>query len=75
MESHKQWFLKAESDLRASENLVSDEMVWDVAIYHTQQSAEKSFKAYLAWSKHPLEKTHNLGKLLELCVSMDSSAL
>lgn len=73
MESHKQWFLKAESDIRASEKLVSDEMVWDVAIYHTQQCAEKSLKAYLAWSKHPLEKTHNLVKLLELCIALDSS--
>lgn len=59
-------------DLRASENLVSDELVWDVAIYHTQQCAEKSLKAYLAWSKYPLEKTHNLVKLLELCMIIDN---
>jgi HEPN domain-containing protein len=42
MESHKQWLKKAESDLRASEKLASDELVWDVAIYHTQQCAEKA---------------------------------
>jgi HEPN domain-containing protein len=68
MESHKQWLSKAESDLRASENLVTDELVWDVAIYHTQQCAEKALKSFLAWSKYPLEKTHNLVKLLELCI-------
>lgn len=44
-----------------------------MAIYHTQQCVEKAFKAYLAWSSRPLEKTHNLVKLLELCIAMDSS--
>ena len=71
MESHKQWLKKAESDLRASENLTADELVWDVAIYHTQQCAEKSLKAFLAWSNCTLEKTHNLVKLLELCLEID----
>jgi len=71
MQSHKLWLVKAESDLRASEKLISDELVWDVAIYHTQQAAEKALKAYLAWKKHPLEKTHNLVKLLELCMQID----
>jgi HEPN domain-containing protein len=72
MESHKQWLAKAISDLKASEKLLTDESVWDVAIYHTQQCAEKSLKAFLAWSQLPLEKTHNLVKLLELCIEIDS---
>lgn len=72
MQSHKLWLAKAESDLRASEKLVTDELVWDVAIYLTQQCAEKALKAYLAWSKCPLEKTHNLVKLIELCMFIDS---
>ena len=71
MQSHELWLAKAESDLRASEKLVMDELVWDVAIYHTQQCAEKALKAFLAWSKRPLEKTHNLAKLLELCMTFD----
>ena len=71
MQSHRQWLIKAQSDLRASENLSHDELVWDVAIYHTQQCAEKALKSFLAWSKCPLEKTHNLVKLLELCTLID----
>ncbi len=71
MQSHKLWLAKAESDLRASEYLVSDELVWDVAIYHTQQCAEKALKAFLALAQRPFEKTHNLVKLLELCMMHD----
>lgn len=62
---------KGRSDLRASEHLSSEEFVWDVAIYHTQQCAEKALKSFLAWSKRPLEKTHNLVKLLEVCIIID----
>lgn len=72
MQSHNQWLAKAESDIRASEKLATDELVWDVAIYHTQQCAEKALKSFLAWSKSPLEKTHNLVKLLELCINIDA---
>lgn len=71
MPSHEIWLAKAESDLKASQKLTDDESVWDVAIYHTQQAAEKALKAYLAWSKQPLERTHNLVKLLELCMQHD----
>lgn len=72
MQSHKQWLVKAEGDIRAAENLFADPLVWDVAIYHTQQCAEKALKGFLAWSKYPLEKTHNLVKLIEICMMVDS---
>lgn len=71
MESHNRWLAKAENDFQASVKLASDEIVWDVAIYHTQQCAEKALKSFLAWSDHPLEKTHNLVKLLEIYIEID----
>ena len=33
------------------------------AAYHSQQAAEKAFKAFLAWQDEPLHKTHNLEEI------------
>jgi hypothetical protein len=45
----RQWLLKADHDLRSAALLMSvdDEPLFDTAVYHCQQTAEKSFKAYL----------------------------
>ena len=49
MDKHELWLAKAASDLRlvalALKN--NDEAVFESAIYHTQQAAEKSLKAFL----------------------------
>lgn len=42
-------------------------------MFHAQQAAEKSLKAFLTWHDIPFRKTHDLRELFDLCVSVDSS--
>ena len=72
MKLHETWLLKANNDLRSSKKLMKGEdTVLDTAIYHTQQCAEKALKAYLAYKQHPIEKTHDVEYLIELCSEYD----
>jgi|SRR5579883_2056841 HEPN domain-containing protein len=41
-------------------------------MFHAQQAAEKSMKAFLAWNDVPFRKTHNLEELGQQCVSLDA---
>ena len=41
------------------------------AIYHCQQAAEKALKGYLALRDQPLERTHDLERLLELATALE----
>ncbi len=72
MKLHESWLIKARSDLRSSKKLIKgDDPVLDTSIYHIQQCAEKGLKAYLAFKKQPIEKTHDIGLLVELCSEYD----
>ena len=42
------------------------------SLFHAQQAAEKSLKAFLIWQEQPFPLTHDLARLLRLCVSIDS---
>ncbi len=44
---------------------------FSTAIYHTQQAAEKAFKAYCVYTKIAIPRTHNLDALCQLCKTMD----
>lgn len=70
MQSHKTWLLKANNDLNAAKILYEANCL-DVAIYHTQQAAEKALKGFLASWKYPLIKTHDLVALVALCKQFD----
>ena len=39
--------------------------IFDVAVYHCQQAAEKALKAYLVFYDQRVAKTHDVGLLLE----------
>jgi HEPN domain-containing protein len=68
MPSYKGWINKAKSDLHLAEKGVKeDDLTLDTAIFHTQQCAEKALKGFLAFHEKPLNKTHDLLKLLEMC--------
>ena len=66
MLSHEKWLLKARNDLEAAKILYQANCL-DVAIYHTQQCAEKALKGYLALQKQPIVKTHDLAALVAHC--------
>jgi len=46
---------------------------FDAACFHAQQAAEKFLKAFLAHRGTPFPYTHNLTKLVEICVELDAT--
>lgn len=72
MKQHELWLIKAGNDLKSAKKLSdSNGPILDTAIYHTQQCAEKALKAYLSYRKQPLQKTHDVEFLVEMCSKLD----
>ena len=68
------WFVKAADDLRAAEALVTiSPPLFDQAVFHCQQAAEKVLKGFLTWNGRAFRKTHNLEEIGEQCLSIDSA--
>ena len=68
----KAWLLKAQHDLISVRKLVAgDDPIWDTAIYHCQQAAEKALKGFLVFHDIRFRKIHDLEKLIELCQGID----
>ena len=67
----EQWLLKAEEDLGSARILLGSNF-YGTAIYHTQQAAEKAFKAYCVYISIAIPRTHNLDALCQLCQSYDA---
>lgn len=72
MTLHEQWLFKAEHDLKSAV-LLFNSGLYDTAIYHTQQCAEKSLKSYLTFKHLALVKSHNLDLLCRMCQKYDKS--
>ena len=66
------WLSKAELDLKAAAHEMAAEGLWADVMFHAQQAAEKSMKAFLAWHDVPFRKTHNLEELGQQCVLLDA---
>jgi len=61
-----EWLLKASRDLIVAKIVArSPEAIWEASLYHCQQAAENALKGYLAYWDFPIERTHNLVRLLE----------
>ncbi len=71
MAIYQEWLLKAKRDLDAAKVLL-DSNYCDIAIYHTQQCAEKALKGYCVYKLQPLIKTHDLEKINNLCSNLDN---
>jgi len=68
----RQWLIKAKHDLGSAKCLIAGEVKFlDTAVYHCQQSAEKSLKAYLTFKDTPFQKIHDLSVLVEQCTELD----
>ncbi len=62
----EEWLSFAKEDLDTARVLLSGEYLYNRSIcYHCQQSAEKDLKAYIIYLDLPLNKTHNLIKLVD----------
>lgn len=66
------WMEKAAVDLRSARALLNAKIP-DSALFHCQQAAEKSFKAFLTWHKAPFRRVHDLEETGRACVSIDPS--
>ena len=70
----RQWLARADDDLDTAKFLASPGNSFFPAIcFHCQQAVEKYFKAFLTWQQIEFPKTHDLGLLLGLIASTDSS--
>jgi HEPN domain-containing protein len=68
------WFAKAFNDLRAAEALTGTAPpLFDEAVFHCQQAAEKALKGFLACNGCTFRKTHNLEEIGEQCLAIDPS--
>ena len=74
MKPHEEWLFKAENDLESAKYLLtSPKPLCDISAYHTQQCAEKSLKAYLAYCGQEIDRTHSLKMLAECCALIDKT--
>ena len=68
------WLSKAANDLRGAHiDLTADPPLIEDALFHCQQAAEKSLKAFLTSHDTPFKKTHDLDELGRACIELDGS--
>jgi HEPN domain-containing protein len=72
MQEHKRWLEIAQVDIISARVLLKNELFTPV-VFHCQQASEKVLKAYLAFKKFEILKTHDLVKLLVLCMKFDKT--
>ena len=72
MDIYEEWLEFAKEDLEISVIALGNGY-YRSAVYEAQQCAEKSLKGYLMYKNVPLQKTHNLRILLQLCINLDAS--
>lgn len=69
----RDWMTRADHDLRAARALAAlSEPLLDTAIYHCQQAAEKSVKAWLQGCDAPFPKTHDIADLVKRATEMEA---
>lgn len=67
LELVRDWLTRADHDLRSARLLASAaDPLLDTAIYHCQQAAEKSLKAWLQAANVLIPRTHDIEDLVEL---------
>lgn len=70
----REWLARAALDLRAAEfEFTAQPPLTADIVFHCQQLAEKSLKAFLAWHDRPFRKTHNPVEIGQQCVAVDAT--
>jgi HEPN domain-containing protein len=70
----REWMSIAARDLRSARLLAGvDTPVYETALYHCQQAAEKAVKGYLQYHNVPFEKTHDVRPLITKARVADES--
>ena len=72
----KSWFSDANSDLLTAKlTFNAGDKFYIQSAFHCQQAIEKSIKGFLVYLKVRFDKTHDLEKLAETVLSIDSNIL
>jgi HEPN domain-containing protein len=72
MQEHEQWIAIAQEDLAVAKILLPKKLFTPIT-YHCQQTAEKALKGFLVSKNQEILKTHDLAKLLILCITFDQN--
>ena len=68
------WLSKAETDIRSAEHAMkAPSPILEDTVFHCQQTAEKSLKAFLTWHDAPFRKTHSIEELGRQCTGIDAN--
>ncbi len=68
------WMGKARNDLRGiAVDLAAEPPLLEDALFHCQQAAEKSLKAFLTFHNQVFSKTHDLQRLAYQCARLDAT--
>jgi len=61
------WLERAQLDLTTARRLgAGDDPLWETAVYHCQQAAEKAVKGYLVFCDRRFKKTHDVEDLVKV---------
>lgn len=71
MQKHEHWLLIAQEDLDSAKHLFAVPLM--TGLFHVQQCAEKALKAYLMFKKGTVIKTHDLVRLVNVCMEFDTN--
>lgn len=72
LEETAAWLSKSRKDLwRAETALNLDPADTEDSLFHCQQAAEKTLKAFLVWRDVPFRKTHDLVELARQCLDLE----
>lgn len=66
MQIHEHWLAIAQDDLTSANILAESSLI--TSLFHAQQCAEKALKAYLVLERGLTIKTHDLVRLVDLCM-------
>src|SRR5258706_1644103 len=68
----QKWLIKSKRDLTAAKILAKHKPpIFDYAIFHCQQAAEKAVKAFLSYHGKDVPKVHKLEVLIKLAKEFD----
>jgi HEPN domain-containing protein len=66
------WFYKSKQDLRCcAADMAAEPPLLEDVLFHSQQAAEKAMKGLLAWHDRPFAKTHDLRRLVDVCLEVE----
>lgn len=65
------WLAKADSHLAEAARCVGSTGPYDTGCFHCQQAVEKLIKAVLELHGHPVQRTHDLGRLATVLATVE----